>query len=275
MKRPAVLVLCALVLAFLAAEIGLRLSGVVNLPIYRADRDYGYIPIADQHGAWRNKNRWMHNGLSMQTAEPFRDGGVLLIGDSIVNGGNQTDQPQRLGPQLSAQIDQTVWPISAGSWGLLNELAWLHDNPDVVRRVDGFVFILNGGDFGDPSIWRSNDPNYPAHKPISDVYFVLDRQILAKFRKLSPTPVTDRDWRREFSAFRRTTNKPILVVLYSGRPDFHDDIEKYAPDFSEDALIVKADPRWKRASFRDQGHVDAAGTALLSEIVADRLEHAP
>ena len=251
-----------------AMEVGLRLTGVADVPLYRPDPHYGYIPKADQSGAWRKRMRWTYNSLSMGVAEPFRPGGVLLIGDSIVNGGNQADQGQRLGPQLAAMIGKDVWPVSAKSWALLNELAWMQQNPQVVRAVDCIVIVLNPEDFEEPSVWTA-DPNRPTHAPVSQIFFLVDRLVLAPLRGEPVKPESGRDWKAEFAAFRRATNKPVLVVLYSGRGP--DAIERAAPDLGPDVLIVKQDPRWKGERFADYLHITPGGNALLARLIAERL----
>jgi hypothetical protein len=251
-----------------AAEVGLRLSGMADVPLYRPDPHYGYIPVANQSGAWCNRMRWTYNGLSMGVAEPFRPGGVLLIGDSIVNGGNRADQSQRVGPQLETMIGQDVWPVSAKSWALLNELAWMRRNPQVVRDVGRIVIVLNPEDFEEPSVWTS-DPNRPDHAPVSQAFFLLDRFVLTPLRGEPVKPKSGRDWRAEFAAFRRATNKPVLVVLYSGRGP--DTIERAAPDLGPDVLIVKQDPRWKGVTFADDLHIEPSGNALLARLIAERL----
>ena len=45
---------------------------------------------------------------------------VLLIGDSLVLGGNKYRLEDRLGPQLSQLTGLPIWPIAAGSWSLRN-----------------------------------------------------------------------------------------------------------------------------------------------------------
>lgn len=267
MKLSAIVAIAAAA-SIALAEAGLHLAGVVDIPAYRPDEAYGYIPRANQSGAFLDRNRWVYNGDSMGVGAPFEPGGVLLIGDSIVNGGNQTDQPDRLGPQLQKRIARTVWPISAGSWALLNELAYLRRNPTVARGVDEFVFVLNSGDFGAPSVWHG-DPEHPPHRPISALYYLFDRLVLGRVgHAKSPATMTGRDWRAEFAAFRRSTNKPVLVVLYLEHGEDSQWMEKVASNLGGNVLRVDRDPRWALATYRDRVHVDVKGTALLADLIA-------
>ncbi|MDP1125438.1 hypothetical protein Q5O12_28365, partial [Klebsiella pneumoniae] len=78
---------------------------------------------------------WQFNSLSMGSGPffPSSDIDTLLIGDSIVLGGNPYRQQDRLGPVLQMDSKHAVWPISAGSWSISNELIYLKDHPDVLK----------------------------------------------------------------------------------------------------------------------------------------------
>jgi hypothetical protein len=260
----------AVLLLVVLAEVGVRLSGVTDIPLYRPDAHYGYIPRANQHGVWLHKYRWGFNSLSMGIDEEFHPGGVLLVSDSIVSGGNQTDQQDRVAQKLERLIGQDVWPISAGSWALLNELAWLRENPEVVRNVDRFVFILNDEDFIAPSVWLGKSMNNGYIHP-SRLYYLFDRLVLLPRRPVPPRPPTSRDWQKEFAAFRASVGKPVLVILYSGRADRPDTIEQHEGQFGTDVLVLKRDRRWRTAVFRDRIHLEAEGNALLAQIIAERI----
>jgi hypothetical protein len=52
---------------------------------------------------------------------PDPAGNILLVGESIVWGGNPYKAADRLAAKLQSLVKGKVWPISAGSWGLQNE----------------------------------------------------------------------------------------------------------------------------------------------------------
>jgi hypothetical protein len=110
----------ALLASLAICEIALRMAGTLDFPLFEAGPPYGYIPKHSQSGAFLHKNDWVFNERSMGTSRPFEASGdavdTLLIGDSIVSGGNPYRQGQRLGPQLEERIGGRVWPISASSW---------------------------------------------------------------------------------------------------------------------------------------------------------------
>ena len=82
----------------------------------------------------------------MGTPLTFTGSGILLVGNSIVDGGLWVDQNQRLAAQIGARSRRPVWPIAAGSWSVLNELAYLRRRPDIVRRVDQVVLVISSPD---------------------------------------------------------------------------------------------------------------------------------
>jgi hypothetical protein len=164
---------------FLASEWLLRLFRVDDVILYRKDAQVGYIPIANQTGRFFNRIRFVFNDRSMGVGEPFdlKPADVILIGDSIVNGGVQIDQPERLGPQLQAILERRVWPLSAASWALGNELKALYQIPDF-NRAAAIVFVNNYDDFRTPSVWK-NDIEHPARKPRLVSLYVL-RKLLRR-----------------------------------------------------------------------------------------------
>ena len=148
-------------------EVGLRTSGIIDFPLYDANSIIGYIPKPSQNGSFLNKNVWQFNSLSMGASEfkPTNTIDTLLIGDSVVLGGNPYRQEDRLAPQLQLETKLPIWPISAGSWGLRNELIYLKLHPEVVNSVDRFIFVLNSGDFDKASSW-SCEITHPRSYPI-------------------------------------------------------------------------------------------------------------
>jgi hypothetical protein len=181
--------LAAVVVSVVMAETVPRALGMVDFPIYEVNDRIGYIPAPFQSGSFLNKNEWYLNSLSMASVEEFAPSenidDVLLIGDSIVWGGNGYRWEDRLAEQMKTMTAAQVWSVSAGSWAIVNELNYLEDHPEVVQDVDRLVFIVNEGDFGAPSSWRS-PYTHPREKPISAFFYLLNKYILEP--DVAPTP---------------------------------------------------------------------------------------
>ncbi len=98
--------------------------------------------------------------------EEFR---VMIFGDSVINGGNLTDQSELATTILQNKLSQivnrpvVVGNISAGSWGLPNLLAYAMEfgffDADIV------IIILNSEDYADiPTFETLNPDTHPENK---------------------------------------------------------------------------------------------------------------
>lgn len=289
-NRRAWRVSASVVLATLiVTELAVRAGGLLSFPLYLADPYVGYWPAPGQSGSFLNRNRWFFNDRSMGVEEPFRPGpqrDVLLVGDSIVLGGNPLDQAQRLGPRLTKLTGHQHWPLSAGSWALLNEIHVLKRNMDIVERSDAIVFVLNSEDFGQASSWAC-DITHPREQPaVALVYLV--RKYVMPGRQCASTPqalqVPVADWRvewRELMSDSRLRGKQVDVWLYptyeeSRRPELlRARLESVATELRMQGLSANLglrslgrDSRWRNVTYSDPIHPDAAGVGVLSTIMA-------
>jgi GDSL-like Lipase/Acylhydrolase family len=163
----------------LLLEIGLRMSiGLGNPLLYIKDKEIGYL-LAPSQKVRRMGNRININEYSMRSSSIDKKRApstlrVLLIGDSIANGGWWTDRDETISALLKNNLAQTlkvfsdfeVLNASANSWGPRNELAYL-------RRFGTFetqtiVLLINTDDLfasAPTSLPVGRDRNYPERKP--------------------------------------------------------------------------------------------------------------
>ena len=279
--------LIALVLLLPGAELASRLSGITDVPLYLADPDLGYVPAPNQSGAFLVRNDWVFNELSMGTTRfaPDPRCNLLLVGDSIVYGGNPYRQADKLGPQLERRVDCRVWPISAGSWALLNEIAYLELHlEDVARKMNGTVLVLNSGDFGAPSMWTS-ELTHPTRRPASALLYALQRYgpSWPNTRNEDPAVMPDRDWEAEWgrrlAGLQSRLGSPITIMLYPNREELADPALRARRFERPRGLLREAgitaivdladDRRWTGALYRDVIHPTVEGTSVLAEAIAD------
>ncbi len=183
------MILLIITIAIVLLEVLLRVSfGFGNPLLYLADSQIGYL-LAPNQDVRRFGNRIVINEYSMRCGTVFPKPEintlrVLMVGDSIVNGGWWTNQTETLSARVahSYQGNQTVEVLnaSANSWCPRNELAYLQRfglfNSHVV------VLVINTDDlFGTAptSLVVGHDRNYPNQKPISAIVEVLDRYLLS------------------------------------------------------------------------------------------------
>ncbi|NET32414.1 MAG: SGNH/GDSL hydrolase family protein [Cyanothece sp. SIO1E1] len=166
-------------------EVGLRvLFGFGNPLLYLADAEIGYL-LAPNQQVKRFGNRIQINQYSMRSPEitlerPAATLRVLLLGDSVANGGWWTDQVDIPSEMMTRQLRTTMsgsdWQrlkqsqvlnASANSWGPRNELAYLkrygHFDAQVV------IVLINTDDLfatAPTALQVGRDHSYPDRKPL-------------------------------------------------------------------------------------------------------------
>lgn len=188
--KIALIVLGLIFLGIGAVEIALRLLfGFGNPPLYVADAQVGYR-LAPSQRLKRFGNRLEINQYSMRSAAiaPTPTPGVLrilLLGDSIANGGWWTDQSEVLSAQIQQQLPvkelgdyQTVEVLnaSANSWGPRNELAYLAKFGLFEAQV--VVLLINTDDLfatAPTSVQVGRSRQYPVKRPPLALIEVLNR----------------------------------------------------------------------------------------------------
>lgn len=182
---------------FIVVEIGSRYYGLNDYPLFERNSEYEYIHIPNQNRLiYRNK--FLTNQFSMRS-DRISDKDtlvVLLIGDSILNGGPQVDQDclastilqKKLAKSLGCK-DIKVLNISSYSWGPNNIYKYLLKNG--LFSADLAVIIHNSADafdhmtFKEPLIGnRLKKPsmNYSiaTFKAVEQLFFELYKKILPK-----------------------------------------------------------------------------------------------
>ena len=165
-----------------------QLFGFGNPLLYVSDRQIGYLLAPDQDvrrfGNCIQINQYsMRSGaVSTRADSTFR---VLMIGDSIVNGGWWTDQKNTISEMLTTDLKALksgsveVLNASANSWGPRNELAYLQRFGLFQSQI--VVLVINTDDLfatAPTSLPVGHDRNYPDRKPSLALTEVISRYLL-------------------------------------------------------------------------------------------------
>ena len=179
------------------AEIFLRVRyGLGNPPLYVADTRTGYR-LAPNQTLRRRGNRIAINEYSMRgpALSPRRPADtlrVLMVGDSIVNGGWWTDQAELLSLKVQAALEPLkptqfqqveVLNASANSWGPRNELGYVLRFGTFEAQV--VLLVLNTDDLfaiAPHSYDLGRNPQYPTRRPPLAL-----GEALARRRKYTPS----------------------------------------------------------------------------------------
>lgn len=165
-----------ILLLILGLELGLRLFvGLGNPLLYIADQEIGYLLAPNQRVRRRgnliviNEYSQRNDNISQQLPE-LR---VLLLGDSIANGGWWTSQVRTISALLTAKLEQElgvtvdVLNASANSWGPRNQLAYLQKYGTFDSQI--IILLLNTDDFfaiAPNSFLVGKSKHYPNQKPL-------------------------------------------------------------------------------------------------------------
>ncbi|OAB63528.1 lipolytic protein G-D-S-L family [Leptolyngbya valderiana BDU 20041] len=204
--KLALVVLFAIAGLAIAIEIGLRVVfGFGKPPLYVADDTIGYRLAPNQHTR-RFGNRIDINRYSMRSEEvepmPTPDTlRVLLLGDSIANGGWWTDRDETISARLQRRLAPVaprveVLNASANSWGPRNERAYLEKFGTFGARA--VVLSINTDDLfasAPSSVKVGRDRSYPDRYPRLAWIEVLSRYLLPQpeFSELETRLPEDKD----------------------------------------------------------------------------------
>lgn len=173
------LVLIILVLLIVGELVGRYGLGLGDPPLMMSHPDIEYMFRPNQQCS-RFGNEIRYNAYSMRSdqfplhkSEP-EELRIMVLGDSIVNGGNRTDQHELsteiLKRRLEAQIDRpiVVGNISAGSWGPENLRAYVDQFG--LFEADVVIIVVNSADVVDVPVFDDIVgvlANFPNEKPTS------------------------------------------------------------------------------------------------------------
>ncbi|HEY9763282.1 MAG TPA: SGNH/GDSL hydrolase family protein [Trichocoleus sp.] len=183
-----ILVIALIALGLVEAFLRIR-YGLGNPPLYLADARTGYRLKPNQRlkrlGNQIEVNQFSMRGPAISPQRPDDTLRVLLLGDSIINGGWWTDQSDILSALLQTQLASAlsqqfgrveVLNASANSWGPRNQLGY-------VARFGLFesqivLVVLNTDDLfaiAPTSVQVGRDRSYPRRKPLLAIFEAIGR----------------------------------------------------------------------------------------------------
>lgn len=306
MKILVFVILAVVVGLFVLLEIGLRsLFGFGNPLIYVGDEQIGYL-LAPNQRTRRFGNRIEINQYSMRGSPIAKTPApstlrVLLLGDSIANGGWWTDQTNTISSLMMRSLasatnsnyqEVEVLNASANSWSPRNELAYLEKFSTFNAQV--IILLINTDDlFGTPptSLPVGRDRNYPDSKPPLALVEVWQRYLT----KQKPIPelkaVQNEAGDRvginleaigKIQALTRQTNSEFLLVMTPllreiGKPgsrDYEIQARQRLSDFTKaqqinyiDFLPIFNSNTDAKGLFHDHIHLNLQGNKFVSEVI--------
>ncbi|MDP8984915.1 MAG: hypothetical protein M3N97_07670 [Pseudomonadota bacterium] len=289
----------AAIVLICVAEVTARLSGITDFAVYAVDSDMGYIVKPSQSGTFLHKNSWAFNSKSMPTTEEWNPNlrpNVLLIGNSILMGGNPYDQKDKVAPLVMRDTANkySIWPVAIGGWSTVNEVAYLRRNPDVVKAADFFVWEYMSGGLSSLSEWRG-DYVFPSMHPLSSSLYALRRYVAPHFLKINtnelPPVGTLGDsnlagFDAAIAQLSSHSRSPVagVIFLYPTRAELLSS-QKSVEWLPERAILtdmfkkyrvvvidVAKQREWNASLYRDGVHPTIAGNEVLAKMLASAIE---
>ncbi len=294
-----------LVLLVLGEFVCVSFLGLGDPPLYVHDDEIEYLMKAsaryERFGNEISINRFhMRSGdvtLKKTEADEFR---VLVISDSVMNGGSLTDQAELATSLLEGSLGArhggkvTVCNVSAGSWGPENQLAYVERFG--LFDADAIVLVVNSEDAVDVIDYQHRTAGvrktHPTKRPrfaLEEAFFTYGLRYLGLGQKYEKPKVTARTHERFEAATTRLFDlfkkhgKAVFILhqktqeeIAGGYLPGFGQWEKFAGAYGfkfiamgsyfEEALKSGATP------FRDNIHPNARGQKIIHDILKPLLE---
>jgi lysophospholipase L1-like esterase len=263
------------------------------------DPHYEYIAQPSQH-RFRFRNHVSYNAYSMRSPEVDSSATTILgFGDSIINGGVQTDDDSLATTILSDSLTG-LWGrktqflnISAGSWAPDNNFAYLQKHGTFGSR-NFFLFVSSHDAYDNMTFDKTVDVNvsFPSKQYSLALYELFDRYLIPRLKarwETKPEPVTDNlainkqtdssVFNPGFAAFAEyAKEKGINLTIYLHaeqselRAGEYNEQGKKIIAFAEAAglpLIKDLEHGLAIEDFRDDIHINEKGQRKLAGTVLD------
>lgn len=305
-----VLVILALMVLGLAitAEVVLRaFVGLGDPPIYFTDDKFEYaIKPGTYH---RFGHEIFYNRFSMRSAEIEpkktnpRELRVLVLGDSIVNGGSPTSNSELattlLEPKLTQKLGRPtrVLNISQGSWGPRNVLGYLEKFGSF--DADAAVLVLNSIDYGDEPAFTPLTAEQPTKRPILALQEAFQNYLPRAIEKvLGPSGPAEDDSNPPVERGNRSLDSlsalvvrlredkiPLVVVMHLRRTEVEgkplighakivERLKSLRVEVIESAPVFQKHYADTPPILRDDAHPSGPGQRVLAEVLEAAIDRA-
>lgn len=276
----------------IVAELILRFGfGFCDAVLLRTDPDYEYIAIPQTRH--RFGNNIFYNSFSQRNKEPQDSSIILGFGDSVINGGTQTDQDSLATTHLSEFLTNKysnhylVTNISSGSWGPDNCFAYLKKQGNFGAK--GILLVVSSHDAYDdmnfiPVVGKN--PDFPDKQYSFAIVELIDRYIIPRIfkkrvdensslainKQTASTPFNTGF--ENFKKYCDSTGIPLTIYLHA------DKTELIAGNYNKQGLeivnfctrqnirlIKELDYHLQESVYRDNIHLNSAGQRDMFEIL--------
>lgn len=275
-------------------EIFLRVYyGFCDTVLMKEDSNFEYIAQPNQQ-RFRFRNHVMYNSLSMRSEEVDTSSTIILgFGDSVINGGVQTDQDSLATTILSdtlSKIHNTkiqFLNISAGSWGPDNCYAYLKKHGDFGAKSI-FLFVSSHDAYDNMNFEKIVDihESFPSKQYLLASYELVDRYLIPRLKSMSKKTASNIDnlginKKKENSVFNtgfmsflsysKDKNIPFTIYLHADKNEMESgsynqqgqEIIRFAKE-NNIPLILDLENGLSLSDFRDGIHINSKGQKKIA-----------
>lgn len=291
MKRTLFITISVIVVILLISEITLRcVWGFGTMPLYHESSSYEYLQNPNQDIV-RFGCHYKTNSYSMRSEEPDTSKTIILgLGDSVINGGAQTDNDSLATSIFSLNSKYQMLNISAGSWSADNLAAYIKEKGTF--NAKGMFVLLSSHDAGDNMDFRPTvgvSVSYPKEQYSCAIAEVLDRYIIPRVLKKKKEDKNNPDllalkegidkggpfnkgW-DELNAISKENNIPMTICLHAEKIEFNagkynkrgELIVKWAND--NNVSLIKDIEYLDEKSYRDNIHLNEHGQKIIANVM--------
>lgn len=276
------------------AEVFLRWFGLCQGAIYVSDPDYEYMHAPNQRT--RPFGNLLETNEFGMRSRPIRGDCVvraLVVGDSVINGGNPTPQEALATSILEAGLQrrngekERILNVSAGSWGPDNAAAFLRRHGLFGARA--IIAVFSSHDIGDIMTHEpvvGVIPSFPASKSRTAIGEAIFRYAWPRLRPLLRLQSSPSDglginkfqgqvnpgW-RQLREIATRADIPFVALLHRTKAEFmsksFDEQGRQLIAYLEASGIpVEFESGFQLDSYRDQIHLSNKGQADLARVLA-------
>ena len=232
-----------------------------------------------------------------QNWQPDGHVNVMLIGNSIIVGGDPFRQQDKLAPLIQKKVGTKafVWPLAVGGWTEVNEMVYLDRHPELVKSCDLFAWEYMSGGLRAATPWYG-EYTFPTHQPFYASWYVLRRYIIPKlfpFLVTSELSATDGSKAENISKFEEhleilkrvsSVKGGGIIWLYPTRAET--DLARHGLDWLPERSIIEdiaaknnikiidiaSFPAWDVTLYRADGvHPTVRGNQILATILSEQI----
>ena len=288
-RKRIVLSLGAICLSLISVELGLRVVGLHELPMYEPSDKYEYRFVPNQRCTVIGKNLIINNlGLRGELPDGTNNAIIWYCGDSVINGGIHTHEDS---------LATTIWDkhaenqfgssiatvnVSQGSWGPENTFSFCKNHATELGKPNLIVLAVSSHDWNDRMTFcydgHTKDMpsyNYGALANAFNKYFgrthscvnKADNDALPKGIEFDQWLQFSRELKTKMVLYLHPTIEEIQTGKYNSDGN---QILKWASN--NEVLVCEGLEILAENDFRDDIHLNECGQRQLADLWVDCIE---